>query len=365
MRPASRRAMTLADKLGQLFMVGFDGTTPSRDITRLVTENGIGGVILFRRNIEDPEQILRLTRRLQRSAVNAPLFIAIDHEGGRVSRLPLPFTQVPSAAVIGKRNSFELTYGVGEVMGRELAAVGVNMNMAPVLDVNTNPDNPIIGDRAFGDDPITVEEHGLALIGGLQDSRVIACGKHFPGHGATSKDSHLELPVVRTSLRRLEQIHLRPFEHAIANRLASIMTAHVRYPALDAGVPATLSKKILTGLLRRAMGFQGVIITDALEMKAISAHQATEQAALKAFLAGADILLFCQDFGAARRAIELFTRAVKRGRLTRERINDSLDRILRLKEQFLLGTKAPTAAGLRGVIGCDAHLRVVQRLLSS
>jgi hypothetical protein len=162
---------------------------------------------------------------------------------------------------------------------------GVNMDMAPVLDVNTNAANPVIGDRAFGDSPIVVEEHGLAMIVGLQDRRVIACAKHFPGHGATSADSHLELPEVNVSLRQLERIHLRPFEHAIANRLAAVMTAHVRYPALDQAAPATLSKTILTGLLRRAMGFEGLIITDDLEMQAI-ADRHGRSAALRRFWPG-------------------------------------------------------------------------------
>jgi len=357
--------MRLREKLGQLFMVGFDGLTPPRGLTRLIQSVGLGGVILFRRNVDDPEQVLALTGALQRSALHAPLFIAIDQEGGRVSRLPPPFTQFPPAAVLGKRNSFDLTYAVGEAMGRELLAVGINMDMAPVLDVNTNAANPVIGDRAFGDSPIVVEEHGLAMIVGLQDRRVIACAKHFPGHGATSADSHVELPVVRASLRQLERVELRPFEHAISNRLAALMTAHVVYPALDRSTPATLSKKIVTGLLRRAMGFEGLVVTDDLEMKAIAARHDPAAAALKAFQAGADVLLFCQDTEAPRRAIELFEQAFERGRLTEQRLNQSLERVVRIKARFLLGAKAPTKANVRAVVGCDAHLRVVQRLLSS
>ena len=357
--------MSLREKLGQLLMVGFDGITPSREVTRLVATTRVGGVILFRRNVEYPTQVLALTRALQRLAPKAPLFVAVDQEGGRVSRLPPPFTQFPPAAVLGTRNSFDLTYAVGEAMGREMAAVGINMDMAPVLDVNTNAANPVIGDRAFGDSPIVVEEHGLAMIVGLQDRRVIACAKHFPGHGATSADSHLELPEVKVSLRQLERIHLRPFEHAITNRLAAVMTAHVRYPALDPAAPATLSKKILTGLLRRAMGFEGLIITDDLEMKAISARHDPASAAVKAFQAGADILLFCRDTEAPRRTVELLAQAVARGRLSEARVDASLARILRMKERFLLGNKPPTRTGIARVVGCEAHLHLVQRLLSS
>lgn len=356
--------MSLADKLGQLVMVGFDGTTPSKEVTRLIKGSRVGGVILFRRNVEEPAQVLTLTRALQRLATKAPLFIAVDQEGGRVSRLPPPFTQFPPAAVLGARNSFDLTYGVGEAMGRELAAVGINMDMAPVLDVNTNAANPVIGDRAFGDSPIVVEEHGLALIVGLQDRRVIACAKHFPGHGATSADSHFELPEVKASLRRLERIDLRPFAHAIANRLAAVMTAHVMYPALDPKAPATLSKPIITGLLRQAMGFEGLVITDDLEMKAIAGRHDPATAAVKAFQAGADVLLFCRDTNAPRRAIAALADLVKRGRLSEARIDRSLERVLRTKERFLLGVKPPTRAGLARVVGCESHLRLVQRALS-
>jgi beta-N-acetylhexosaminidase len=357
--------MNLKEKLAQLIMVGFEGARLDRSITRLVKTTRVGGVILFRRNVTTPEQVLTLTRGLQRLAPKAPLFVAIDQEGGRVSRLPPPFTQFPPAATVGARKAVALTYATGEVMGRELAAVGVNMNMAPVLDVNTNEANPIIGDRAFGDSPIVVEEHGLALLVGLQDHGVIACAKHFPGHGATSADSHLELPEVDVSLRQLERIHLRPFEHAIANRLAALMTAHVRYPALDARAPATLSKKIVTGLLRRAMGFDGVVITDDLEMKAIADHHDAGDAALKAFLAGADVLLFCRDQSAPDQAIEALAKAVNRGRLTEARIDQSLNRILRLKERFLLGVKPSTKSRLHEIVGCEAHRHLIKQIQTS
>ncbi|MFZ5863580.1 MAG: beta-N-acetylhexosaminidase [Nitrospirota bacterium] len=353
--------MNLKEKLAQLIMVGFEGTRPGPSITRLVKTTRVGGVILFRRNVTSPEHVLALTRGLQRLAPKAPLFVAIDQEGGRVSRLPPPFTQFPPAATLGARKGVALTYAIGEIMGRELAAVGVNMNMAPVLDVNTNAANPIIGDRAFGDSPMVVEEHGLALMVGLQDQGVIACAKHFPGHGATSADSHLELPEVDVTLRQLERLHLRPFEHAVANRLSALMTAHVRYPSLDARAPATLSKKILTGLLRRAMGFDGVVITDDLEMKAIADRYDAGPAALKAFEAGADVLLFCLDQDAPRQAIDALAGAVTRGRLSEARIDQSLNRVLRLKEKFLLGVKPPSKARLRAVVGCDAHRHVVEQ----
>jgi beta-N-acetylhexosaminidase len=357
--------MNLKEKLAQLIMVGFDGTRPGPAITRLVKTTRVGGVIIFRRNVTTPEQVLTLTRGLQRLAPKAPLFVAIDQEGGRVSRLPPPFTQFPPAATLGARKAVALTYAIGEIMGRELAAIGVNMNMAPVLDVNTNAANPIIGDRAFGDSPMVVEGHGLALMVGLQDHGVIACAKHFPGHGATSTDSHLELPVVSASLRQLERIHLRPFEHAIANRLSALMTAHVLYPALDAQAPATLSKKIVTGLLRRAMGFDGVVITDDLEMQAIADRHDAGRAALKAFLAGADVLLFCRDQDAPEQAIDALAGAVKRGRLSEARIDQSLNRILRLKERFLLGVKPPSKSRLQDVVGCDAHRHLVEEMQTS
>src|SRR5579884_4214903 len=307
--------LTLREQVGQLFMVGFSGTAVSKDVASLVTEYRPGGVILFSRNLEALDQIVQLTNDLQRLSPRSPLLVAIDQEGGRVSRLPAGFTIFPPCAVLGACRSYDLTYAAAATTAAELRAVGINMNMAPVLDVNSNPTNPVIGDRAFGSDPTTVCEMGQATVAGLQDNKVVACGKHFPGHGDTVADSHLELPVVSTPLERLIENEVRPFRHAIENGLTTIMTAHVSYPQLDAQFPATLSYIVLSDLLRTQLRFKGVIITDDLEMRAIIDHYGIEEAAILALQAGADILLICKDRDREVAAMEAVYRAVKDGKI--------------------------------------------------
>src|SRR5205823_6856196 len=233
--------MNLKEKVGQLFMLGLHGTEVSKDHRTLLQHYHPGGVILFSRNLQEPSQAAHLVNALQKLAPAMPLFVAIDQEGGRVARLPKGFTVFPGQGAIGRGGSVELAYSFAEVTALELRAIGVNMNLTPVLDVDSTPDNPIIGDRAFGRDPEQVETLGLAVIAGLQSNGVLACGKHFPGHGDTVKDSHLELPIVTHGLERLRAVELRPFVHCIANGVAAIMSAHVQYPALDPAFPATLS----------------------------------------------------------------------------------------------------------------------------
>ena len=354
--------MTLKEKIGQLFMMGFAGRAPSKAILRLIREFHIGGVILFERNLESPAQAAKLRNALQAPSQKMPLMIAIDQEGGRVSRLPKGFTVFPGSAQLAAGRSTEQIYRAAEITAKELRAVGINMNLAPVLDVNTNPENPVIGDRAFGASPALVCTMGLAVIAGLQDNHVIACGKHFPGHGDTSADSHKELPVVPHDLQRLREIELRPFAHAIQNGLASIMTAHVRYPALDPGEPATLSRRILTDLLRAKMGFRGVVITDDLEMKAIADSYGLGEAAVKAIEAGCDLVLICRNEEGQLLALDAVAQAVKEGRITEARIDQSILRILQVKEKFILPYKPADLADVKQVVGCPAHREFLKEL---
>ena len=262
------------EKIGQLFMVGFEGTSVTPDLAAYIKEFKPGGVILFSRNLESIEQIVELTNALQACSPHSPLLISIDQEGGRVSRLPKTFTIFPPCEVLGRCNSSELAYAAAATIAKELRAVGINMNMSPVLDVNSNPANPVIGDRAFGATPGPVFELGLATAGGLQDNRVVACGKHFPGHGDTNADSHKELPVVTASKERLEQVEFPPFRRATAHGVATLMTAHVLYRALDDQHPATLSPAIITNFLRGELQYDGVVLTDDLEMHAIKIGRA-------------------------------------------------------------------------------------------
>jgi beta-N-acetylhexosaminidase len=347
--------MMSREKIGQLFMVGFDGTTVSPDLASFIKEYKPGGVILFSRNLESLEQIIELTNDLQACSPHSPLLIAIDQEGGRVSRLPKSFTIFPPCEVLGRCNSSELAYAAAATTAKELRAVGINMNMAPVLDVNSNPANPVIGDRAFGATPGPVCELGLATVGGLQDNRVVACGKHFPGHGDTNADSHKELPVVSASRERLDAVELPPFRHAATHGVATMMTAHVRYRALDDGVPATLSPIIVGKLLREEWRYDGVVLTDDLEMHAIIDHYGIEDATVRAVAAGCDMPLICKDRNREVAAITALDKAVADGTVTGDRLELSLGRIARLKERFLLPSRPVSISDAKLVVGCRSH----------
>ena len=354
--------MTLEEKIGQLLIFGFDGLKPSDEIKGLIKDYNIGGVILFSRNIKDPAQTARLCNSLQEIS-KTPLFICVDQEGGKVSRLPKPFTQFAGNAAIGKSNSVKLAYAFGEITAKELKAVGINANFAPVLDVNTNPDNPIINERAFSNNPNSVSRFGLAVIAGLQDNGVIACCKHFPGHGDTSLDSHHQMPVVEHSIERLNEIELLPFKHAAENDVAAIMTAHVLYKGLDEKYPATLSKKIIHDLLRKEMGFKGLVITDDLEMKAISDNYAIGEAAIGALSAGADIILVCKDHERQKEVRDAVLRAVKDNIITEKRIDESIERIMAVKKHFLKETKADLK-NINDIVGIGKHLNTAKQIIS-
>ena len=347
--------MTLREQIGQLFMMGFAGTTVSKDLASFLKTYTPGGVIVFRRNLESVQQMVDLTNGLQNLSPASPLLIAIDQEGGRVSRLPAEFTIFPPCGQLGRCNSSELAYSAAATIAKELRAVGINMNMAPVLDVNSNPDNPVIGDRAFGATPEIVGEMSLATIGGLQDNRVVACGKHFPGHGDTATDSHKELPVVDAGIQRLRDTEFPPFQQAIRHGVASLMTAHVLYRALDSDAPATLSSAVIQRLLREEFRYDGVVFTDDLEMHAIIDHDGIGEAAVRSFIAGCDVLLICKDQDRVMTAMHAMERAVQDGRITQERLAQSLARVARLKARYLHPYKAVTISDARLVVGCRTH----------
>jgi beta-N-acetylhexosaminidase len=343
------------DQIGQLFMIGFDGTTVSSDLASLIAEYKPGGVILFARNLESATQIVDLTNDLQRCSPHVPLLISIDQEGGRVSRLPTEFTIFPPCEVLGHCHSSELAYAAAATTAKELKAVGINMNMSPVLDVNSNPLNPVIGDRAFGADPRIVSELGLATVGGLQDNGVVACGKHFPGHGDTISDSHKELPIVTADRARLEHIEFPPFRHAVANGVATLMSAHVVYRTLDETRPATLSSRIIGRFLREELYYDGVVLTDDLEMHAIIDHYGIGDAAVQAIQAGCDMPLICNDRNRIAAAFHAVEKAATAGDLSAGRLAQSFARIRRLKERFLRSYRAVTISDAKLVVGCRSH----------
>ena len=354
--------MTSREKIGQLFMVGFMGTSVTPDLASFIREYKPGGVILFSRNLESVQQIVELTNELQRCSPQSPLLISIDQEGGRVSRLPKGFTIFPPCDLLGRCNSSELTYAAAATIAKELKAVGINMNMAPVLDVNSNPDNPVIGDRAFGSAPDLVSELGLVTASGLQDNKVIACGKHFPGHGDTNADSHKELPVVEASRERLEAVEFPPFRRAAAAGIATMMTAHVLYKALDEQLPATLSPAIVTNLLRHEMQYDGVVLTDDLEMHAIVDHYGPGDAAVRAFQAGCDMLLICKEREREVAAFEAIERAVASTTIDTSRLDQSVARIQRLKQRYVLPYKPAILSDARLVAGCRTHQALLESM---
>ncbi|OFV86783.1 MAG: hypothetical protein A3J75_03715, partial [Acidobacteria bacterium RBG_16_68_9] len=269
------------------------------------------GIIFFRRNYESVEQLRELTAALH--ALPSDPLLCIDHEGGAVMRLPEPFTQFPPARSVALAGNPGLAYAVGEAMGVELASVGIDLNFAPVLDVDWNPRNPVIGERAFGETAEAVTAFGLPLMRGLHAGGVIACGKHFPGHGDTDRDSHLELPIVRRARAELDLVELPPFRAAIDADIAMLMTAHVLYTALDERHPATFSRRILNDLLRVELGYGGVIVTDDLGMGAVSAFASIPEAAVRSLQAGADWILVGNDIEASLQAAEAVAAALSSG----------------------------------------------------
>ena len=354
--------MTSRDKIGQLFMVGFLGTSVTPDLASFIKEYKPGGVILFSRNLVSIGQMVDLTNHLQACSPHSPLLISIDQEGGRVSRLPNGFTIFPPCDLLGRCNSSQLAYAAAATIAKELRTVGVNMNMAPVLDVNSNPANPVIGDRAFGTTPDVVSALGLATAAGLQDNKVVACGKHFPGHGDTNSDSHKELPVVEASRARLEAVEFPPFRRAVAQRVASMMTAHVLYRALDSELPATLSPGIITKFLRQELQYDGVVLTDDLEMHAIIDHYGIEDAAVRAVLAGCDVLLICKDRDREIAAFEAVEQAVASGKISPERLDQSVTRITRLKHRFVEPYKPATISDAILIAGCRSHQALLRSI---
>ncbi len=351
-------------------MVDFPGTEPSADVEQLIAEEGIGGVILFAKNVGSPRQVAQLTNALQRMALRAsrpPLLISIDQEGGFVVRIHEGATVFPSAMAIGATGSPAFAEQAGAITARELRAMGITVNHAPVLDVNTNPANPIIGVRAFGEDPEEVARLGVAYVAGLQGRGVLATAKHFPGHGDTHLDSHVALPTIGHDWKRLRAIELLPFQAAIAAGCDGIMTAHVAVPAIDpSGVPATLSPAALDGLLRRQLGFRGVVFTDSLRMGAIARHHSPGYAAFTAVRAGADVVLACGEVQQQREVIQALRRALERGTVSGDRIEASLARLTVVKKKYgILDRPLIDEDAVDQVVGSAEHLAVAQRIAES
>jgi beta-N-acetylhexosaminidase len=311
---------------GSVIVCGFQGLAPPPEVNEWLAAQTVAGLILFNRNVESIEQVASLIQSChERSEAALPLLMSVDQEGGRVARLPAPVLSLPPMQALACAGDPALTRDAATVLGRQLRAIGFNLNFAPVLDVDTNEDNPVIGDRAFGRTPERVIQHALPFAEGLQLGGVLSCGKHFPGHGDTSLDSHLALPTLHHGLQRLEQVELRPFRAAVG-MVPSLMTAHVVFESLDANVPATMSSKVLGQLLRREIGYDGAVFSDDLEMKAISERYAIEEAGVLAIAAGCDLLLVCSDLEAAAHLRENLVLEARRSPAFHARLEEARSR---------------------------------------
>jgi beta-N-acetylhexosaminidase len=355
--------MSLEQKVGQVFMLGFEGTTLNASNRALVHGLHLGGVTLFARNVDTATQLAQLDADLQTIADPLPLFISIDQEGGLVVRVTDGATIFPGNMAVGATGDPLLARKVAEASASELLAMGVNMDLAPVIDVNTNPVNPVIGVRAFGSDASRVSDFGVQAIQGLQSSGVSAVGKHFPGHGDTAVDSHRDLPVVPHPLERLQALELLPFKAAMQAGVDGIMTAHLYLPAIEPkpDLPATLSKTVLTGLLREQLGYPGLILTDALDMDAIKKDRTAAEAAVEAFEAGSDFLLIggitAEDRAHLGDGPPALLAAVKSGRVSEARLDASVLRILEAKAKrgILPGVAAPPGGANATVLNSPEH----------
>ena len=338
--------------------IGFSGISIPAE-TKSLIRRGVRSAIFFSRNVESPEQFANLAADVKDLSKD-PVLTCVDQEGGRVMRLREPFTSVPPMRALGETNDENLAYQIGRVLARELRAINIDQDLAPVLDVDTNPDNPVIGPRSLGRTPDLVSRLGVALIKGLQDNGVAACGKHFPGHGDTSLDSHHHLPTLPHAMDRMRKIELPPFEAAIKAGVASIMTAHVIFSALDDKYTGTLSEPVMNGLLRKQLGFGGVVMSDDMQMKAIADHYGFDDAIVRGAQVGVDLFWICHHADLQNRAIDVLVKAVESGQLSRSRIEESNRRLDVLFSQYVKpGRRGP----IPDHVGSSEHKAVVEQVL--
>jgi beta-N-acetylhexosaminidase len=354
------QSLSLPQKIGQLLMCGFDALDVNEHITQMIREYHIGGVILFKRNIHSPEQIKTLNIALQQLNAQTnplPLMISIDQEGGVVARIETGITYLPGAMALAAAQDLQGVHDIYAVVGRELRALGIHINFAPVVDVNNNAKNPVIGVRSFGENAEEVSMLMQQAMQGLKDGNIVSVVKHFPGHGDTTVDSHIGLPRISHDKERLKAVELKPFVQAIKAGVPALMSAHVVVPALDSTeVPCTLSYPVLTELLREKLGFKGVVFTDCLEMKAIAKDPGVVEGAIRAFEAGADVVLISHTQADQIAFIEAMLKHVASGRISEARIDASVQRILALKAQYRMGEEITVPLREPGAVALSARL---------
>ena len=328
--------MTLDEKIGQMITIGIDGYSVDDTAKQLITDKKVGGVILFKNNISDSNQLLQLINDIKgiNSTNKIPIFISVDQEGGRVNRLPSEIKSLPSNEIIGNKNDNKLAYDIGKNIGYALGSFGFNMDFAPVLDVNSNPNNTVIGDRSFSNDKDKVASLGASEINGFKDSNIISVAKHFPGHGDTATDSHYALPIINKTLDELKSVEFVPFKKAIEEKVPAIMVSHILMPQIDANNPASMSKTIITDILRKDLKFDGLIVTDDMTMGAVTNELDITTACINSINAGADLLLVCHGYDNEINVINAIKDAVNNGIISIDTINSSVYKILSLKENY-------------------------------
>jgi beta-N-acetylhexosaminidase len=353
---------------GQLLLAGFDGTVPSPEIVALIRDHGLGGVILYAKNCVDADQVAELTSSLQAETQEAgaedPLFIAIDQEQGRVVRLREGVTLFPPMGEIARIGDPALVERVARVVSRELLALGINWNLAPVADVLSTPSCPV-GSRSFGSDPALVSTLVCAYVRGAVKEGMISCAKHFPGHGATEADSHFTSPRIERDLPSLRKVDLPPFRAAIAAGVPSVMTTHITFPSLDAALPATFSPEVIDGLLRRELAFEGVVVSDDLEMSGSSENFPLAEGALLALSAGVDMILVSGMLLPERDLpglLEHLGGALATGGMNPPRVQEALNRVTKLKKKYLDGTGHNGPGNAREILRCPEHLDLLQEV---
>jgi beta-N-acetylhexosaminidase len=365
-KPITVEDLSLEQQIGQLFMVGFPGPDPSDEVIDLIQHYHVGGIVLFTRNLKDAYQVFELTSRLQAVAREAghpfPLVIATDQENGMVQRLGNAVTPFPGNMALGAIGDERTVLEIAESTGQELKTLGINMNLAPDVDVNNNPTNPVIGVRSFGDDAPTVARLAAAAVQGYQRAGIISTLKHFPGHGDTATDSHLGLPVLPFTMERLQSLEFLPFASGIRAGADTVMTAHVALPLLASGdrTPATLSSSLLKDLLREYLNYQGVIISDCLEMEAISGTVGTARGAVLALRAGIDLVLVSHTYALQQTSIHMVHEALRTGELTTAAVAQAAERVLRLKDRRLSWDTLPASSGVTPG-GTTPHLRLSEQ----
>lgn len=332
-------SMSLEEKIGQLFIVGFEGEEINDEIVDLVKNQKVGGLIYFSRNIVDSNQIINLNNEIKAIEKDIPLFISVDEEGGVVSRVPEEFVKLPSSGYIGQFNDENLSYNVGKIIAKELNSLGFNMDFAPVLDIDSNPNNTVIGERAFGNNSEIVSRLGIKTMEGIKDGKIIPVVKHFPGHGDTDVDSHYGLPIVKKTLEELENLEFIPFKNAIDNGADVVMISSIILESIDNEYPATMSKKVTTDILRDSLGFDGVIATDDMTMGAIVDNYNLADAVIMSINVGSDLVLVCHGYDDIINSIVAVKDAVNSKIISEEKIDESVYRILKLKDKYNVNNK--------------------------